>query len=191
MTSSDLERPLREFFQKSRIALALARADGDNELALVNTLFTSLTGYDEEDVVGRNCRLLQESAKGIRADNAVAKDNIHEFLRSDGPATVRTPIVNFRKDGAPFVNLLFMSKLKSASGKVSYIFASQFDVSRTHAEMLDAYDQQLSRTLKGLQPLLEGHDVMVNGTLSTIANSTAVIAQAKLTLAELETNAPY
>lgn len=191
MTSSDLERPLREFFQKSRIALALARADGDNELALVNARFTALTGYGEADVVGRNCRFLQESAKGIEADNADAKVKIHDFLRADGPPTVRTPIVNFRKDGTPFINLLFMSKLKTASAKVVYVFASQFDVSRTHAELLEAYDLQLGRTLGGLKPLLEGHDVMVNGTLSTIANSTAVIAQAKLTLAELETHAPY
>lgn len=187
----EIEQPLTEFFKNSSIALALATADSDNHLVLVNEQFTKLTGYDNANVIGKNCRLLQTSPRGLHAENTEAKAKIHAFLKPDGPTTVRTPIVNFRKNEQAFVNLLFMSKLTGAAGKISYIFASQFDVSRTHPDLLQTYDIALGDALSRLKPLLDGHNVLIEGTLATIANSTTTIAQAKLTLAELETNSPY
>ncbi len=59
---------------------------------------------------------------------------------------MRTPIVNFHKDGHPFVNLLFMSKLRNQSG-LRIRLRSQFDVSRSQPELLAAYDRELARTL--------------------------------------------
>jgi hypothetical protein len=84
-----------------------------------------------------------------------------------------------------------MSKLKAQSGTIRYIFASQFDVSRTYPHLLEDYDLALGKAIKNLKPLLDGHNVILEGTLATIANSTTTIAQAKLTLAELEQNEPY
>ena len=150
-----------------------------------------MTGYGSDDVVGKNCRMLQTSPKGTNAPNTEARGKIHAFLQADGPKTMRTTIVNFRKDSSPFVNLLFMSKLKANSGQVRYILASQFDVSRAHKHLLQAYDLELDDTLRTLKPLLDDHNIMIEGTLAMIANSTNTIAQAKLTLAELEQNTPY
>jgi PAS domain S-box-containing protein len=191
MPTPDMPNPLLDFFANSSIALALAAAETDNELLLVNKPFSTLTGYESHDVLGRNCRLLQSTPAGAQANNADAKAKIHAFLQVDGPPTVRTAIVNFRKDGRPFVNLLFMSKLRASSGEIQYIFASQFDVSRAHPNLLKAYDAELGAAVARLRPLLEGHNVMIEGTLATIANSTTTIAQAKLTLSELETDTPY
>ena len=179
---------MREYFDHATVALALADADGDNHLLLVNEHFRRLTGYSDSDVLGRNCRMLQTSSRGITAQNTEARDKIHAFLGRPGVSVIRTPIVNFRKDGSPFVNLLFMSKLTSSSGKVRYIFASQFDISRTRADLLEQYDKDLRETLGRIQPVLEGHNVIIEGSLATLANSAAAIAQAKLTLAELEDN---
>ena len=191
MPQLEIDSPLQEFFQKSSVALALSHADDDNHLALVNDKFCALTGYDSEDVLGKNCRMLQTSLKGVHAENAEARAKIHDFLQPEGPETVRTTIVNFRKDSSAFVNLLFMSKLKATSGQVRYILASQFDVSRAHAHLLETYDQELNATLTKIKPLLDDHNIMIEGTLTTIANSTTTIAQAKLTLAEWEQNSPY
>ncbi|WP_242416696.1 PAS domain-containing protein [Sphingomonas panni] len=124
--SSDVPRPIVEYFEQSRVALALAAAEGDNHLVLVNTPFSRLTGFEPEDVVGRNCRLLQRDAANIEP-----RARLREFLARPTQPNVRTPIVNFRKDGTPFVNLLYMSRLRSNEGETRYIFASQFDVSRS------------------------------------------------------------
>ncbi|KXG85320.1 PAS domain-containing protein [Agrobacterium bohemicum] len=191
MPQLEIDQSLQNFFHKSTVALALSYAQDDQHLALVNEKFCALTGYSGDDVLGRNCRMLQTSHNGMHAKNEDARTKIHDFLQVDGPMTVRTPIVNFRKDGSPFVNLLFMSKLKATSGQVRYILASQFDVSRAHAHLLHDYDLELDRALKTIKPLLDDHNIMIEGTLATIANSTTTIAQAKLTLAEWEQNSPY
>ena len=178
---SELPRALVEYFEQSRVALALASAEGDNHLLLVNPPFSRLTGFEPEDVVGRNCRMLQRDAA-----NAEARARLREFLARPDQANVRTPIVNFRKDGTPFVNLLYMSRLRSIDGATSYIFASQFDVSRSQPEMLAEYDEALTATLGRLVPIAGDAGIVVEGTLLTIANSAAIVAQAKMMLADLE-----
>ncbi len=159
----------------------LAAVTADNPLLLVNERFHQLTGYDAADVVGRNCRLLQKDA-----ENREARAKIHAFLEDDRIGAVRTTILNFRKDGRPFVNLLYMSKLTALSGEVRFLFASQFDVSRSQPELLSAYDAELSRTLSRLTPTLAESGIVIEGSLMTIANTVATVAQAKLTLADLD-----
>lgn len=177
----DLPRPLAEYLKESRVALAVASAEGDNPLVFVNPAFSRLTGYTPADVVGRNCRLLQRDAPNVEA-----RARIHEFLSRERQPNVRTPIVNFRKDGTPFVNLLYMSRLTSADRKARYIFASQFDISRSQPDKLADYDVDLGTTLGSLEPIAGDAGIVVEGTLVTIANSAATIAQAKMMLAELE-----
>ncbi|WP_313901894.1 PAS domain-containing protein [Methylobacterium sp. J-030] len=181
MDSQNIPAELRSYFDSSHIALALASVATDNPLLLVNERFHQLTGYDAADVVGRNCRLLQKDA-----ENREARARIHAFLEEDRILAVRTMIVNFRKDGRPFVNLLYMSKLKAISGEVRFLFASQFDVSRSQPELLSAYDTELSRTLSRLRPTLAESGIVIEGSLMTIANTVATVAQAKLTLADLD-----
>lgn len=174
---------LSVFFENSPIALALAEADGDVPLLLVNRGFRDLTGYGASDVVGRNCRLLQRDA-----DNADARATLRAFIADPDMPNVRTTILNFKKDGTPFVNLLYMSRLRALNGAVRYLFASQFDVSRAQPERLKAYDVELGQTLTRLSPLVAESGIIVEGSLTTIANSAATIAQAKLTLADLDGN---
>ena len=174
---------LLTFFENSPVALALGDPEGDNELILVNDRFTDLTGYEQKDLAGRNCRVLQGEAQ-----DHVARARLRAFLRDDAAPTVRTPILNFRKDGRPFVNLLYMSRLRSLAGTTRFIFASQFDVSRAQPDRLKTYDAKLGEALMRLSPIAAESGIIVEGTLTTLANSAATIAQAKLTLANLDDN---
>lgn len=172
---------LCEYFARSTLALALGRGEADHELMLVNPGFTALTGYNADEVVGRNCRFLQ----GV-SDNAAARTAIAEFLASDDMPTMRTTLINHKRDGSPFVNLLYLSKLRVANGGAPLIFASQFDVSHARAAWLRDYDRELGRTLEALAPALSSQGLMVGGTLTALADSAATIARAKLLLAGLE-----
>lgn len=172
---------LAAYLDKSPIALALADARDDNPLIFINHGFRELTGYISEDMIGRNCRMLQRDA-----ENDEARERIREFLSNDRQLTVRTTLINFRKDGSPFVNLLYMSKLRQLGGDMPYIFASQFDVSRSQPERLSAYDAELGRTLGKLTPILAESGMVLEGSLTAIANTAATIAQAKLTLSDLD-----
>lgn len=184
MAEDSVPAELAVFFENSPIALALASPLGDTPLLQINRGFHQLTGYAGTEVVGKNCRMLQGDA-----DDQEARATLRAFLQRDDMASVRTTILNFKKDGTPFVNLLYMSRLRALSGVTRYIFASQFDVSRAQPERLQMYDRALSRTLTQLSPLAAENGIIVEGSLTTIANSATTIAQARLTLAELDDSA--
>ncbi|WP_084579251.1 PAS domain-containing protein [Sphingomonas azotifigens] len=174
---------LRDYFESSPVALSLGEAAGDNPLLLTNQRFRDLTGYASNEIAGQNCRFLQGAS-----DNREARARLRAFLGDDAQANVRTALVNFRKDGVPFVNLLYMSKLRALTGEVRYIFASQFDISRSQPERLADYDAALGQTIARLAPVVAESGIAVEGTLITIANTAATIAQAKMTLADLDTS---
>ncbi|WP_284053031.1 PAS domain-containing protein [Stakelama marina] len=170
------------YFEQSSVALSIADVGDDNPLLVVNARFEELTGYSRDEVVSRNCRFLQGEA-----DDAEARSRIRQFLRSERQPNVRTTLVNFRKDGRPFVNLLYMSKLRMG-GEVACIFASQFDVSRSNAEELEAYDTKLDHALKTMSPGIDDTGAILQGSLTMIANTAATVAQARLTLESVGPN---
>ncbi|GAB0113929.1 PAS domain-containing protein [Acidisoma sp. C75] len=179
MTIETIPPQLNGYFERSPVALSLALAGGQHALAFVNSAFERLTGYALSEIIGRNCRFLQKDA-----DNAEARAKLRAFLSAAEPAQVRVMILNFRKDGQPFVNLLTMTKLRRQNGATPYILASQFDISRSQPKMLAAYDSALGDTFSRLSPALAEHGMIIESSLITIGNTAAAIAQAKLTLAE-------
>ena len=46
------------------------------------------------------------------------------------PRPVAVEILNYRKDGSPFWNALFVGPVFNRDGKLLYFFASQLDVTR-------------------------------------------------------------
>ncbi|MFE1603129.1 PAS domain-containing protein [Methylobacterium sp. ID0610] len=97
----------------------------DNPIVFANAAFQALTGYAEEDLVGRNCRLLQgpgtdpETVARIRAAVAEGRE-------------VRSSILNYRKDGSPFWNELFVAPVFDEAGNLINFFASQVDATLAH-----------------------------------------------------------
>ena len=73
--------------------------------------FYTMTGYSPKEVIGRNCRFLQ----GPDTDaNEVA--NIRDAVKAGRSFCGR--LLNYRKDGAPFWNLLTVTPIRDDSGKV-------------------------------------------------------------------------
>lgn len=88
--------------------------------------FFKMTGYTSKEVIGRNCRFLQ----GADTDpEDVAK--IREALHSGGNYCGR--LLNYKKDGTPFWNLLTISPIKDENGKVLKFIGMQVEVSK-HTE---------------------------------------------------------
>nr|AML77965.1 putative LOV domain-containing protein [Vittaria appalachiana] len=93
----------------------------DVPIVHASELFLQLTGYQHDEVVGRNCRFLQ----GPDTDPK-AIELIRESLRAEKPCTVR--ILNYRRDKTPFWNLLHIAPVRSNSGKVVFFVGVQLDV---------------------------------------------------------------
>lgn len=94
----------------------------DQPIVYVNKSFERITGYTREEVIGKNCRFLQGSdrdesrIKEIASAMEEARD-AHVVLR------------NYRKDGAPFWNALFISPVFGESGDVENYVGVLNDIS--------------------------------------------------------------
>nr|AML79466.1 putative LOV domain-containing protein [Hamamelis virginiana] len=88
--------------------------------------FFKMTGYTSKEVIGRNSRFLQ----GAGTDpEDVAK--IREALQAGTSYCGR--LLNYKKDGTPFWNLLTISPIKDEDGKVLKFIGMQVEVSK-HTE---------------------------------------------------------
>lgn len=85
--------------------------------------FFSMTGYSPKEVIGRNCRFLQ----GPDTDqNELAK--IREAVRTGKSYCGR--LLNYKKDGTPFWNLLTVTPIRDDTGKVIKYIGMQVEVSK-------------------------------------------------------------
>ena len=103
----------------------------DCPVIYANPAFYRITGYSEEEVIGRNCRFLQGPGTNPRHIKA-----LREAIES-GKA-INVEIVNHRKDGSRFVNELHLSPIFGEDGEVRYIFGIQHDVSAREQFARDA-----------------------------------------------------
>lgn len=146
----------------------------DNPIVFVNAAFQTLTGYDRDEIVGRNCRFLQgpdtdpAAIRAIREAVATASD-------------LQVDLLNYRKDGTTFWNALFLSPVRGEDGEVQFFFASQLDVTdRVEAHSAIARQQadteaEVSRRTEALQRALEEKDILLHEVDHRVKNNLTMI----------------
>ncbi|KAB5537465.1 hypothetical protein DKX38_014998 [Salix brachista] len=82
--------------------------------------FLKLTGYDRHEVLGCNWRFLS----GVGTDSSVL-NQIQESIQVEQACTVC--FLNYRKDKSTFWNLLHMSPVRNATGKIAYFVGVQME----------------------------------------------------------------
>lgn len=126
----------------------------DDPIVFCNKAFEKLTGYRQEDVIGRNCRFLQ----GPKTDQGqVAK--IREAIRTEEVLVVE--LLNYRKDGSTFWNALHLGPIYDEKGELRYFFGSQWDVSDIHLARAEekhakAMAREVSHRLKNVFAVIGG-----------------------------------
>src|SRR5918997_1235116 len=93
----------------------------DDPLVWVTPSFPRLTGYRLDEIVGRNCRLLQ----GPNTDPAAIR-RIGEALRRCEPIT--EVLLNYRRDGTAYWNQVSISPVTDGTGAVVNFVGVQNDV---------------------------------------------------------------
>ncbi|XP_047313273.1 phototropin-1 [Impatiens glandulifera] len=121
--SEDLKDALSTFQQTFVVSDA---SKPDFPIMYASAGFFKMTGYTSKEVIGRNCRFLQ----GKDTDSGdVAK--IRESLQVGNNYCGR--LLNYKKDGTPFWNLLTIAPIKDDTGKVLKFIGMQMEVSK-HTE---------------------------------------------------------
>lgn len=69
----------------------------DNPVIYISEGFSKLTGYDYDDVVGKNCRFLQ-GPETTEED----RKRIYDAIKREKECSVN--LLNYKKDGTKFVN---------------------------------------------------------------------------------------
>ncbi|MDA8708840.1 PAS domain-containing protein [Hellea sp.] len=173
--TSDIPEKMRDFFLKSTVPLTIcdARLD-DSPLIGVNSAFCSLSGYDPDEMLERNCRFMQPEG-----DRMPVCERMRSFLKDDTAGNDRFLVPNVRKDGSRFVNLLYITKLQQ-DGATTHLLGSQFDFSRHGEAGIDLYDTALSKDIDNLNSSAQEFGWVFLGGYETLASSHALIAQARL-----------
>lgn len=97
----------------------------DNPLEVVNPAFSALTGYREDEVIGRNCRFLAGEAT-----EPWVTERIRDAIRSR--KSVLVDILNYRRNGTPFRNGVLVTPLFDEEGDLAWFLGSQVELGQDH-----------------------------------------------------------
>jgi len=89
----------------------------------VSPQFLAFTGYSEEEVLGKNCRLFQyDCVKKVYVRTVPVERYIDEAVASRKPVTVEN-LLNFTKAGKPFHNSFTLYPLFDGDGELEFMMS--------------------------------------------------------------------
>lgn len=105
----------------------------DNPIVYCSATFERLTGYTKHEILGRNCRFLQSPDGNIRGGEKrkyVDGRTVSRLKESiDDRSEVQETLINYRKGGQSFTNLLTMIPITMEDGNdVVYFVGFQIDL---------------------------------------------------------------
>lgn len=95
----------------------------DQPILYFNPAFQDLTGYESEEILGRNCRFLQgddRDQEGLEVIRAAIKNG----------NSCQVILRNYKKDGTLFWNELYINPIKDKSGRITHFTGIQNDITQ-------------------------------------------------------------
>ncbi|MDP9477388.1 MAG: PAS domain S-box protein [Actinomycetota bacterium] len=115
----------------------------DNPIVYVNPAFERISGYTVEETIGRNCRFLQ----GEERDQPVLEE-LRAALGEEREC--RVVLRNYRRDGTPFWNELYVSPVHDDEGRLTNFVGIQNDITerRRIEEVLRESEERFRATFE-------------------------------------------
>ena len=147
----------------------------DNPIVFVNDAFLRLSGYSRDEIMGTNCRFLQ----GPDTDRGAVRQ-VREAI--DETRDISIDLLNYRKDGTPFWNALYMSPVVNEAGELQFFFASQMDVTdrvegnlRTLQDK-ERFEREVALRTKDLTEALAAKTMLVHEVDHRVKNNLQMIS---------------
>jgi len=170
------EDPFAAAFKATRMPMIVTDPNqDDNPIIFCNAAFQRLTGYSNDELLGKNCRLLQGPAT-----SRTTVDRIREAVSAGKDISV--DILNYKKDGSTFWNALFVSPVRDDDGSIVYFFASQLDftnIKSKEAELAAARhlaEAEVAERTDDLQESLAARTLLVHEVDHRVKNNLATMA---------------
>ena len=147
----------------------------DNPIVFANAAFLKLSGYNRDDVLGRNCRFLQGRDTDPNAVRAIRR-------AIEARTEIAIDLLNYRKNGEAFWNGLYISPVTNAAGELQFFFASQLDVSdrveaqRLLADQQEWLEREVARRTDDLKDALAAQTMLVHEVDHRVKNNIQMIS---------------
>lgn len=128
----------------------------DNPIIACNAAFTALTGYERDEIIGRNCRFLS----GENTEPSLTEE-LRAGIREKRPVLVE--ILNYKKDGTPFRNAVMVAPIFDAAGELEYFLGSQVEVDERRAQASEAARSRIEALSRRQKQILQ---MMATGKLN-------------------------
>lgn len=168
--------PFAAAMRSTRMAMIITDpTKQDNPIVFANDAFLKLTGYDRDEVIGRNCRFLQ-GAETDPSDVSAIRDAVAN--ESD----IAIDILNYRRNGETFWNALYLSPVSDDAGQLLYFFASQLDVTASrHLQSKlnsdkDWFEQAVKDRTRALEQALETQRALLHEVDHRVKNNLQLVA---------------
>ena len=172
---STLPKGLLAPLMQSDVPIVVADASKDDmPLALCNRAFCDMSGYDQDEMIGTNCRFMQPSS-GI----GPVKERMRAFLDDDAETQAEFVLPNERKDGSRFLNLLHLTKMTHPD-RPPLMMGSQFDITTQDADALRKYKTAFLRDMQLIQKAVSKDGWAMDTPNESIAESLERISQSEL-----------
>ena len=138
--------PILDAIRHSPIATVVSDPlQPDNPLIAVNEAFSAMTGYSEDEAIGRNCRFL----RGPDTENSQT-EKLRESIHARRPALAE--LINYRKDGSAFRNAVMIAPLFNGDGNLELFVGSQIEVLPEEGSIAVVRQQQAAEIVDRLSP---------------------------------------
>ena len=101
----------------------------DHVVVFCSDSFSRLTGYSKNEIIGRNCRFLQG-----KETNPFHVKQMSDAIKSEIP--YRGIILNYRKDGTPFWNLIQLKPIRDEHHNLQYYSGIQTEIKQMHSTVV-------------------------------------------------------
>jgi len=158
-TYDTLDGGLIESIRFSPIAAVISDPQlPDNPIVATNRAFCTLTGYSEDEIIGRNCKFLAGPAT-----EPWLTERIRDGVRQQRPVLVE--ILNYKRCGTPFRNAVLVAPVFDAQGALRYFLGSQVELhdddvgpnSNRHHLAVERVKALTPRQREILQQIAAGH----------------------------------
>lgn len=117
----------------------------DNPIIGVNKAFCDLTGYSEDEIVGRNCRFLAGPAT-----EPWLTERIRQGTRNRKPTLVE--ILNYKRCGQPFRNAVLVAPIFLPDGELEYFVGSQVELDEDAIGPSSSRNDRARQVVRTLSP---------------------------------------